>query len=186
MWILTESTLLSEEQTIPVRAGKYQAIWLTIKIPSDARAGKYTGAVRLTTDTGSASLPLYLTVPVADVAKTITLATPEKLWWKRLVYRRRRADGFDLIVHLVRIPPTEKWDINWADEPVPLERVSMTVELGKAVVPTVQACRPYQFEEPQQVVQHTLAPSAAGGKVAVAIPPFRYHTMVVFRVRTKK
>ena len=42
-------------------------------------------------------------------------------------------------------------------------------------------CRPYHFEEDQQVVQKELKASADTGKVTVEIPPFRYHTMVLFR-----
>jgi len=32
-------------------------------------------------------------------------------------------------------------------------------------------------------VEQKLAPVVAGGKVAVEVPPFRYHTMVVIRVK---
>jgi regulatory GntR family protein len=121
-------------------------------------------------------------VSVDDVDKKIQLDSPEKIWWRRLVYTRKRQDGHDLIVHLLRIPPTEKWDLNWADEPLPLKGVTMTVAVGDAGLQTVLACRPYDFEEPQQVVQKTLAPSATSGKITVTVPPFRYHTMVVLRI----
>jgi len=121
-------------------------------------------------------------VPVDEVEKIIHLETPEKIWWKRLVYKRKRSDGYDLIIHLVRIPPTEKWDINWVDEPVPLEGVKITADIGSSTLQTAQACRPYYFEEDQQVVQKVLKASADTGRVSVEISPFRYYTMVVFRV----
>ena len=54
-------------------------------------------------------------VPIDEVERSVALAAPEKLWWKGLVYRRETARGQDWILHLVRIPPTEKWDIDWVD-----------------------------------------------------------------------
>ena len=124
-------------------------------------------------------------VPVDEVEKMIELETAEEIWWKRLAYKRKREDAYDLIVHLLRIPPTEKWDINWVDEPVPLEGVKITANIGSAKLQTAHACRPYHFEEEQQVIQKELAPSGDTGKVTVEIPPFRYHTMVVLRVAEK-
>ncbi len=121
-------------------------------------------------------------VPVDVVEKTVELISPEKLWWKRLVYKRKTKEGYDLIIHLVRIPPTEKWDINWIDEPVPLEGVEITVDVTNGKLKTAQAMRPYQFEEEQQPVRKMLKPKTDGGKTTVTIPSFRYHTMVVFRV----
>ena len=120
---------------------------------------------------------------VPEAEKTVTVKTPEELWWKELVYRRDTKDGYDLIVHLVRIPPTEKWDINWIDEPPPLEGVKLTADIGSGKVETVSACRPYHFEEEQQVVQQALEAKVSGGKATVEVPPFRYHTMVVVRVK---
>jgi len=60
--------------------------------------------------------------------------------------------------------------------------VNITADIGTGHISDVQACRPYHFEEEQQVVQETLEAKVAGGKVAVEVPPFRYYTMVVFRV----
>jgi hypothetical protein len=120
-------------------------------------------------------------VPLETVNKTLTLKSPGQLWWQPLVYRRDTATGYDLIVHLVRIPPTEKWDVDWVDEPKPLADLQLTADVGKARLASALACRPYQFEEPQQTVEQTLTPDARTGKVTVAVPPFHYHTMVVFR-----
>jgi len=122
---------------------------------------------------------------VAEAEETVQVDSSEELWWKRLVYKLKRDDGYDLIVHLLRIPPTEKWDMNWVDEPVPLAGVKITADIGTAKLLTAQACRPYHFEEEQQVVQKTLEGSSDTGKVSVEVPPFRYHTMVVFRVEEK-
>ena len=119
----------------------------------------------------------------AEAEKTVTVETPEELWWKRFVYRRETKEGYDLILHLVRIPPmTNRWDINWVEEPIPLEGVKITTEVGPAKILSAEACRPYHFEEEQQVVQNVLEAKMEGGKATFLIPPFRYHTMVVLQV----
>lgn len=53
---------LAEEKEVSVHKGKYLAVYLTVKIPRDAEAGDYEGTVSVTTDKGSKSLPLHLTV----------------------------------------------------------------------------------------------------------------------------
>jgi hypothetical protein len=118
---------------------------------------------------------------VPDAERTVTVTSPQELWWKRLVYRRHTAEGHDLIVHLVRIPPFEKWDTDWVDEPAPLTGVTIAADLGGAKLKTAQACRPHHFEEPQQTVQTILEARIRDGRAAVTVPAFRYHTMVVFR-----
>ena len=122
-------------------------------------------------------------VKVVSVAeKLVRISSPEAVFWKPLVYRLKLPEHDHLIVHLVRIPPTEKWDFNWVDEPAPLEGVEVTVNLGNGELQTAQAMRPYHFEEEQQPIQEILAPRASGSEVTVTPPPFRYHTMVVFRI----
>ena len=123
-------------------------------------------------------------VPVDEVERTVQITSPEKIWWNRLVYKRKTKDGYDLIVHLVRIPPTERWDINWRDEPPPLEGVKITVDLGSGALQDVQSARPYHFEEEQQPVQKIIQAVSVGNKIIAEVPPFRYYTMVVFRVKT--
>jgi len=120
---------------------------------------------------------------VKDPEKTAAVKSKEEIWWKNLVYRRNTKSGYDLIIHLVRIPPTEKWDINWIDEPVSLSGVQVTADIGKGKVQQVYALRPYHFEEEQQTVEQKLNPAVSSGKVTVEIPPFRYYTMVVVRVK---
>ena len=115
----------------------------------------------------------------------VQVASPETLWWKRLVYRRDTADGYDLIVHLVRIPPTQQWDYSWPTEPEALTSVQVTVTLPAGELRQTWAARPYHFEENQQPVQVALTPTRNGGTVTVEAPPFRYNTMLVFRVKTR-
>ena len=122
-------------------------------------------------------------MPAAEAEQLVQLASPEALWWKRLVYKRNTKDGYDLIVHLVRIPPTKQWDINWVEEPLPLQGVRMTLKTGTGKLTAVYALRPYHFEEEQQPVHSTLKPTVTRNRAVVEVPPFRYHTMVVFRVR---
>lgn len=47
---------------LSLEAGKNQPLWITVKVPSDARAGTYTGRVRLSSASWSASVPLRLRV----------------------------------------------------------------------------------------------------------------------------
>jgi hypothetical protein len=122
---------------------------------------------------------------VPDEEGLVQVSAPEDLWWKRLAYRRETPEGYDLIVHLVRIPPTEHWDYSWPSEPEPLAGAKVSVALTEGIVERAWAARPYHFEEDQQPVQVGLTPSQAGGKVSVEVSPFRYGTMVVLRVRAQ-
>jgi len=60
--------------------------------------------------------------------------------------------------------------------------VSVRANLGKQKLRDVWAARPYDFEEEQQTVQSVLKPTMEKGNAVVKTPPFRYHTMIVFRV----
>jgi len=53
---------LAEEKEVSAQKGKCLAVYLTVKIPRDAEAGDYEGTVTVSTDKGSKSLPLHLTV----------------------------------------------------------------------------------------------------------------------------
>ena len=76
--------------------------------------------------------------------------------------------------------------LDWADGRATREAArQIAAVIGSAKLQTAQACRPYYFEEEQQVVQKKLTASADTGKLTVEIPPFRYHTMVVLRVENK-
>ena len=121
-------------------------------------------------------------VPEAD--KIVRVSSPEEISWKRMVYKLKTAYGYDLIVHLVRMPPTKKWDIEWLDEPKLLAKVAVTLDIGPSALWDAWALRPYDFEEDQQPVQTVLDASVAAGRVSAKVPAFRYHTMAVFRVKT--
>jgi hypothetical protein len=53
---------LAEDSEVFVKKGNYKAVYLTIKIPHDAEAGDYKGAVTIKTDTANKSLPVHLKV----------------------------------------------------------------------------------------------------------------------------
>lgn len=125
--------------------------------------------------------PDIRTVPEKEAETLLSVTAPEELWWTRLVYRRPTDTGYDLIVHLIRKPATEKVDYTWADEPQPLAGTLVNVDLGSATLQTAHACRPYTFDEEQQTVEHALTPDVRTGKATVVVPPFRYYTMLVFR-----
>ncbi len=122
-------------------------------------------------------------VPEAAAEKMVKVDSAEKVWWKRLVYRRETKEGYDLIIHLVRIPPYEKFDIKWLDDPTVLNDARIIVQPGTGTVKEVYAIRPYFYEEEQQPVHIRLEPAVSGNKTTVAVPPFRYHTMIVMRIK---
>ena len=105
-----------------------------------------------------------------------------KLRWRNFVYERDVDSGREIIVHLVQTPPTDMVDYQWADEPDPIEGVSVSLNTAGLDVSSAIACRPYHFEEPQQVVQTDLEIELVENTAKVHVPPFRYHTMLVFRV----
>lgn len=121
-------------------------------------------------------------VPVAEVEKLVAVSRAEQLWWKQLVYRRKTAEGYDLILHLVRIPPFTQWDINWVDEPAPLQGVRITMNLDAGTPAAAHAMRPYDYEEEQQPVEQVIVPATNGRQVTLEVPAFRYHTMVVIHM----
>ena len=53
---------LSEEKEVFIEKGNYRAVYMTIRIPRNAEAGDYEGAVTIKTEKGNKSLPLHLTV----------------------------------------------------------------------------------------------------------------------------
>ncbi len=53
---------LAEEKEVTLKKGKYQAIFLTVKIPRDAESGNFKGTITVKTDKGNQSLPLRLTI----------------------------------------------------------------------------------------------------------------------------
>jgi hypothetical protein len=53
--------LMAEDQ-ISIGKGKYQSLWLTIRIPKNAEAGTYTGSVKVKSLQGESTLPISLRV----------------------------------------------------------------------------------------------------------------------------
>jgi len=117
-------------------------------------------------------------------AGIVNVSSHENVWWKRLAYKRKRSDGYDLIIHLVRIPPTKMWDLTYTVEPKPLSGVVLNVKLGKGELQDVHAIRPYYYEEPQQPVQARAVSNVMNGQAKITVPPFRYHMMFVLRVKS--
>jgi hypothetical protein len=66
---------LSRETSKSIAKGAYQAIWLTLHIPSDASAGTYTGKVTISSDRGSQSLPVRVQVYPIEMPRISHLYT---------------------------------------------------------------------------------------------------------------
>jgi len=116
----------------------------------------------------------------------VNVKSPEDVWWEDLVYRRTTEGGYDLIVHLVRKPPTKEWNIDLADDPDEVRGAKVVATIPSGRVENVTVMRPYYYEDDQQPVHTTLTPNRNAGEAAVELPPFRYHSMVVFRVKDGK
>ncbi|MHB9036700.1 MAG: hypothetical protein ACYC64_08535 [Armatimonadota bacterium] len=123
-------------------------------------------------------------IPVLEAEKILSVSDGDKLWWRQLAYRRNTANGYDLIVHLVRIPQTQ-WDIKQVEQPEPLTNVKVAVNIGQGVLEDVHAMRPYDIREEPQPVKHILDASVNAGSAVVNVPGFRYHIMLVFRVNDR-
>jgi hypothetical protein len=70
---------LSEERKTDLHRGKYQAVWLTVKIPETAEPGVYSGTVRVESDQGDRSLPLRLMVYPLTMSDRSSLLTT--MWY---------------------------------------------------------------------------------------------------------
>lgn len=53
---------LMAERTLDIKAGQYQAIWLTIRIPETATAGTYSGQITVRSSRETQTIPIYVTV----------------------------------------------------------------------------------------------------------------------------
>lgn len=141
-----------------------------------------------------------------DPQSLFTVQPSRPLWWEKSVYRRARAGGEDLILHLVNVPETETVDIYRVPDP-PAATATVTLKLppGKRLA-SVQAVQmrsyqadpggaPVKYEQREGKWVHTtgsvcrfgpsqvkLEASQEDGKVAVQVPEFLFHTMLVFRL----
>jgi hypothetical protein len=120
---------------------------------------------------------------VPDAEKRVSVKSPEEIGWKRFVYQCKTEKGFDLILHLVRRPPYEKWDVNWMDDPPPLAGVTAAVTLDRGKLEKVVALRAYDYDEEEQPTMNTVMAAVTGNQAVFTVPPFRYHSMIVVRVK---
>lgn len=82
---------LSDAKQAVVEAGRYQAVYLTIHIPRDARAGDYQGTVTFHAREGERTLPLALTVYPLTLPKERHLMVTE--WYS--THRFTQFHGID-------------------------------------------------------------------------------------------
>ena len=53
---------LAEDKELSLKKGEYGAVYLTVRVPPDAKEGDYAASLTVRSDQGSASLPVHLTV----------------------------------------------------------------------------------------------------------------------------
>ena len=57
-----QENLLRNFDSLPLTKGRSRRFWLTVKVPGGQPAGRYTGAVTISTSQGETHIPLHLTV----------------------------------------------------------------------------------------------------------------------------
>lgn len=66
--------VLYESDAISLKGGESQGVWVTVKIPEDAKSGSYSGTITLKNDAASVSLPMKVEV------FNFTLPSDRHLW----------------------------------------------------------------------------------------------------------
>ena len=143
---------------------------------------------------------------IKDPQSLFAVQPSRPVWWEKGVYRRERAGGEDLIVHLVNVPETETVDIyRVPDPPAATATVTLTLPAGNHLQ-AVYAMQmrgwqadtggaPVKYDQKDGKYVHTtgsvcrygpsqvkLEAQEAGGKVTVQVPAFLFHTMLVFQL----
>lgn len=122
------------------------------------------------------------TLPNAE--KVVSVKSSRPLWWKEVAYTRKTAEGTDYIIHLIHVPESETILYDNPTEPPMVQQAQVTLKLSPNVKPVkAWAMRPYDFGEPQRPVEKELPVTLKGSAATVIVPDFRYHTMVVVRVK---
>ncbi len=115
--------------------------------------------------------------------KTVQVHTDSKIWWKNSVYKITGKESDYLVINLVTVPAMEKWDFDWLETPDKITdtKVILTEEFARSS--TVMALRPYDFDEPQQIVEKQLQTKTDNSSISFTIPPFRYYMMIVCKIK---
>ncbi|MBI3922356.1 MAG: hypothetical protein HY318_13125 [Armatimonadetes bacterium] len=121
-------------------------------------------------------------LPKAEMA--VSVKSPRPLWWKEVVYTRKTAEGTDYIIHLIHVPESETILYDNPTDPPMVQQVQVTIKLPPTAKPVqAWAMRPYDFGEPQRPVEKEIPVTVKAGVISVTVPDFRYHSMVVVRVK---
>jgi hypothetical protein len=143
---------------------------------------------------------------IKDPQALFAVETSRPVWWEKSVYRRVQPGGEDLIMHLVNVPETETVDIfRVPDPPAATATVTLTLPAGKRLVSVdAMQMRSYRADNDGPAVKyevkdgkyiHTegafarfgptqvrLEAKQEGTKATVQVPPFLFHTMLVFKL----
>ena len=124
-------------------------------------------------------------IHIVDKAyKHVELDSLREVWWEDAVYERKTAAGKDIILNLVNSPDSETADMKIYADPHPADDVELTfLDVKDAAGVKAWAVRPYDYESPTLApVQAELKPELIEGHLVVAVPPFRYFSLVVVRL----
>ncbi len=85
--------VLLPDHEISINAGQTQPVWITVKVPTEAPAGDYTGTVEVLTPHGTQSIPIRLHVwPFALTDESHTWMGHGCSCWSRVIARYRNSD----------------------------------------------------------------------------------------------
>lgn len=140
---------------------------------------------------------------IPDPQSLFSIETSHPLWWEKSVYRRPTPKGEDYLLHLVNTPETETVDIfRVPDPPAATAKVTLTLPAGKQLrsvwalqMRKYEENTPYRIEQRDNQWVHTtgatsrfgpsqvkLEAKVEGNRAVVEMPPFLFHTLLVFRV----
>jgi hypothetical protein len=115
--------------------------------------------------------------------KTIAVESNREVWWQECVYVRETDRWRDTLIHLLNAPEQETVNPRASRDPALARFVDIEMQLaGNPAKAQVWALRPYDYDSPVKApVQVRLKPEVIGQTLAVQVPPFHYHTLVVVR-----
>ena len=120
---------------------------------------------------------------VKNPEKIIKIHCSKKIWWKNTVYKIKGNKYDYLVINLVAKPNMKKWDFDWLGVPKQIKNTKISLCDNFAQDSEIMALRPYDFDEPQQIVEKQLKPQTHNSSINFTVPSFRYYMMIVCKVK---
>lgn len=119
---------------------------------------------------------------VDDVNAVFELDSLRRIWWDDCVYVRETADWSEYTIHLMNAPEGEYCDETVVKAPAEADDVEITVKSSGEKGLRVWAVSPYSRDASRlEPSCRELPVTGRGQERTVAVPPFRYYTLLVVR-----